>query len=205
MSKELLLATNNQGKIKEIRNILQDIPYETVTIWEVDSIPNDIEVEESGGTFEENARIKVETLGKLSNTITLADDSGLEIDVLGGEPGVKSARFAEGEDIDRIKSVLKLLQGVSEDKRTARFVAVIAIYDPHTSQTTLFRGTVEGKITTKPEGEGGFGYDPIFFSTELGKTFAEATEEEKNEISHRARALRKAKAFLINNLKETKR
>ncbi len=204
MKKELLLATSNKGKIKEIKHIFKDTPFKTVTIWDVDSIPNDIEVKETGETFEENAKLKAETLGKLSNLLTLADDSGLEIDALNGKPGVRSARFTKGSDTDKINKVLQLLHGVPDDKRNARFITVIAIYDPNSSQTTLFRGTVEGKITTQPKGNRGFGYDPIFFSTELGKTFAEASAEEKNEVSHRARALFKATEYLIKRFKDKK-
>lgn len=203
MDRKLLLATNNKGKIKEIKNIFHDMPFEILTIWEVDSVPNDIEIEEKGETFEENAKLKAETLGNLSKTMTLADDSGLEINALGGKPGVRSSRFIKGSDLDRNFEILKLMKNIPSNRRSAKFITVVALFNPELNETKTFKGLTKGKIVKKIKGTRGFGYDPIFFSNDLAKTFGEVTREEKNQVSHRARALRKAKVFLIKRLQET--
>lgn len=197
MAEKLLLATNNQGKIREIKNLLKNIPIRLVTTKDIINIPKNFNIKETGETFAENAKLKASTLGKMTKLLTLADDSGLEVDALYGEPGVRSARFAKGSDQARIKKVLQLLNKIPFEKRTARFKAVVAIYDPKTRKLITFEGQTEGKITTHPQGTRGFGYDPIFLSTELNKAFGRATLREKNRVSHRARALTKAKEFLI--------
>lgn len=196
MRRKLLLATTNLGKIREIKALLEDIPFDIVTVWDIREFPKSIQIEETGQTFTENAKLKAETLGKIGRTLTLAEDSGLEVDVLGGKPGVKSSRFAKGGDPARIAKLLRLMKNVPLSKRTARFKTVVAIHDPLTNKTNIFKGITQGKITTRGLGTSGFGYDPIFYSEELKKTFGQASLREKNRVSHRARALRRAKVFL---------
>jgi XTP/dITP diphosphohydrolase len=193
--KKLLLATNNQGKVREYISLLRGIPYEIVTPAEQGITT---EVDEVGGSFEENARIKATILAKESGLLSLADDSGLEVDALGGEPGPRSHRYAgEGAtDADRIDYLLARLRDVPDDKRTARFRCVIAIATPD-GKVELCSGVCRGIITTTPRGNNGFGYDPIFYLPEPGKTMAELPPEEKNKISHRARAAVKARELLM--------
>jgi len=193
--KKLLLATNNQGKVREYRSLLRGIPYEIVTPAEQGITT---EVDEAGGSFEENARIKSTTLAKESGLLSLADDSGLEVDALGGEPGPRSHRYAgeSATDADRIDYLLARLKDVPDEKRTARFRCVIAIATPD-GKVRLCSGECRGIITTTPKGDNGFGYDPVFYLPELGKTMAELPPEEKNKISHRARAAEKARELLL--------
>lgn len=192
----LLLATTNPGKVREIRSILKGIPYRILTIGDLPP-SRELIVKETGESFRENAILKATGIGRRCGFLTLADDSGLEIDALEGKPGVRSARFARGEDAVRINKVLKLLRGIPDRERSARFKAVVAIFDPKRSQIQAFEGTVEGKIMKKPAGTAGFGYDPIFWADEIKKSFAQASPTEKNRISHRAKALKKAKKFLM--------
>ena len=193
---KLLLATNNKGKVREYKSLLQGIPYEIVTMAEQGIT---IEVEEVGETLEENARLKAITLAKESGLLSLADDSGIEVDALGGEPGPMSHRHAgEGAtDADRINHLLARLKDVPEEKRTVRFRCVIAIAAPDGTVKDC-SGECRGIITTVPRGENGFGYDPIFYLPELDKTMAELPSEVKNQISHRARAAAKAREILMN-------
>jgi len=195
MMRKLLLATNNKGKVREYKSLLQGIPYEIATLAE-QGITTD--VEEVGETLEENARLKATTLAKESGLLSLADDSGLEIDALGGEPGPMSRRHAgEGAtDADRIDHLLARLKDAPGEKRTARFRCVIAIASPD-GVVRLCSGECRGLIITEPKGENGFGYDPIFYVPELGRTMAELPVEEKNRISHRARAVAKAREILM--------
>jgi len=195
--KKLLLATNNKGKVREYKSLLREIPFEIVTPSELGITT---EVDETGSSFEENARLKAATLAAASGLLTLADDSGLEVDALGGEPGVLSARYAgEGaSDIDRINYLLARLKDVPGEKRTARFRCVIAIAAPDGTVETC-SGECQGVIATEPRGNNGFGYDPIFYVPELGKTMAELTPEEKNKISHRAKATEKAREALMKH------
>lgn len=192
---KLLLATNNPGKVREYKSLLRGIPYQIVTPAEQGITT---EIEEAGVSFEENARLKATALSKESGLLSLADDSGLEVDALGGEPGHLSARYAgEGaSDADRINYLLDKLKGVPEKERTARFRCVIAIAAPDGTVETC-SGECQGVIATEPRGNNGFGYDPIFYVPELGKTMAELTPEEKNRISHRAKAAEKARALLM--------
>jgi len=192
---KLLLATNNQGKVREYKSLLQGIPYEIVTLAE-QGIPTD--VDEAGVSFEENARLKATTLAAESGLLSLADDSGLEVDALGGEPGSRSHRYAgeDATDADRIDYLLARLRDVPDEKRTARFRCVIAIATPD-GKVELCFGECRGIITTTPRGDNGFGYDPVFYLPELGKTMAELPPEEKNKISHRARAAEKARELLM--------
>lgn len=190
----LLLATNNKGKVREYKSLLRGIPFEIVTPAERGITT---EVSESGKTFEENARLKATTFAKESGLLTLADDSGLEVDALGDEPGIHSARYAgeNASDTDRINYLLEKLRDIPQEKRTALFRCVIAIATPD-GAVELCSGECPGFITTAPKGKHGFGYDPVFYLPELGKTMAELPPEEKNKISHRAKAAGKARELL---------
>jgi XTP/dITP diphosphohydrolase len=194
MGDKLLLATNNQGKVREYKSLLQNIPYELITFAEQGITT---EVSEVGGGLEENARLKATVIADKSELLTLADDSGLEVDALGGEPGPLSARYAgEGaSDRDRVDYLLSRLEGVPWEKRTARFRCVIAIATPN-GKAEICSGECGGIITFEPRGEHGFGYDPIFYLPELDKTMAELPLSLKNQISHRGRAARKAHQLL---------
>lgn len=191
---KIIFATGNAGKMKEIREILKDLDVEVLSMKEA-GIQAD--VEENGKTFQENAIIKAREIMKISGEVVLADDSGLEIDYLNKEPGIYSARYM-GEDTSyRIKNanLIERLQGVPDEKRTARFVCVIAAAFPDgTVETT--EGTIEGRIGYEEKGENGFGYDPIFYVPEFGCTTAELTGEQKNQISHRGKALEAMKEIL---------
>lgn len=192
--KKLIFATGNQGKLKEIREIMADLDVEVLSMKEAGV---QTEIEENGTTFEENAVIKARAVGKLTGELTLADDSGLEIDYLNKEPGVYSARYM-GEDTSyhvKNASLVKRLEGVPMEQRTARFVCVIAAVFPDGKVETA-RGTIEGVIGYEERGENGFGYDPIFYVPELNCSTAELTPGQKNEISHRGKALRKMKEIL---------
>lgn len=180
----LIVASSNNGKIKEIRELIGD-KFDVVSMKDAGI---DIDVEENGTTFEENALIKAKAIYDICHEPVISDDSGLIVDALGGEPGVYSARYAgvEHNDAANNAKLLKNLEGISD--RKAKFYSAVVYYDGDRTETA--KGFVEGKITNVLRGSNGFGYDPLFFSDELGKTFGEATDEEKNKISHRARALR---------------
>mgnify|MGYP001580138298 CR=1 FL=1 len=193
---KLLIASNNQGKIREIKALLTDVLLDVVSLQDFGMAGKQALLKETGETFAQNAVLKAEAYGKATGLLSLADDSGLMIDALGGKPGVRSARFVRGADEDRWKKVLRLMRGIPSALRTARFVSAVAVYDPKTKTTVVFTGETRGEITLSAGGSGGFGYDPIFYSKELQKTFGEAQLEEKNRVSHRARALRKAKTYL---------
>ncbi len=192
----LLLATGNKHKLDELKSLFQDLPYELVSPSEIGI---DIRVDESGGSFEENARLKAVAFAASSRLLSLADDSGLEVDALGGEPGVLSARYAgaDATDTERIDFLLSRLKGVPEGKRQATFKCVIAMAKPE-GMVKLFTGESRGIIAFKPSGKGGFGYDPIFYLPQLGKTMAQLSQKEKNSISHRGQAAAKARSFLLN-------
>jgi XTP/dITP diphosphohydrolase len=191
---KLLIATNNAGKAREYRSLLSVIPFELVT---PDELGIDADIEETGTTFEANATLKATTLAAESKLLALADDSGLEVDALGGEPGTLSARYAgeNASDQDRVNYLLSQMKNVPEGKRQARFRCVIAIATPE-GKVELCSGQCEGTITFAPKGDKGFGYDPVFYLPELGKTMAELPPEEKNKISHRGRAAAKAREVL---------
>ena len=192
--KKVIFATGNEGKMKEIREILGDLDIELLSLKDA-GIHADIA--EDGKTFEENAQIKARAIEKLTGEIVLADDSGLEIDYLNGEPGIYSARYM-GEDTSyRIKNanLIQRLEGVPDEKRTARFVCAIAAAFPDGTMKTV-RATMEGRIGYEERGENGFGYDPIFYLPEYGCSSAELSMEEKNKISHRGKALRAIKDAL---------
>lgn len=179
----LIVASSNKSKIKEIRELIGD-KFDVVSMKDAGI---NIEVEENGTTFEENALIKAKAIYDVCHEPVVSDDSGLIVDALDGKPGVYSARYAgEGhDDAANNAKLLKNLEGVSD--RSAKFCSAVVYYDG--KRTEVAKGFVEGKIAYAPRGNNGFGYDPLFISDELGKTFGEATDEEKNAISHRARAL----------------
>jgi len=193
---KLLLGTNNQAKVREYRSLLTDLDYELVTMAEQGI---SVAVEEVGESLEENARLKAKAIAARSRLLTLADDSGLEVDALGGEPGRLSARYAgeNATDKELIAYLLQRLDGVPRENRTARFRCVIALATPG-GKVELCSGDCPGLITFEPRGEHGFGYDPIFYLPELAKTMAELTLEQKNKISHRGQAARKAAQVLRN-------
>lgn len=191
---KLLLATNNSGKLTEYRQLLEGIPFTLVSLAQKGI---NQPVEETQDTIEGNARLKAVTYASLSRLLTLADDSGLEVDALGGAPGVRSRRFAgeEASDEERITLLLEKLKGVAWEKRSARFRCVMAIADLR-RKVRLCEGECRGIIAFEPRGRGGFGYDPVFYLPELGKTMAELPPEVKNEISHRAMAAQQAREVL---------
>jgi XTP/dITP diphosphohydrolase len=192
--KKLLLATTNNGKIGEYRYLFRDLPFEIVSPMQENI---DIDVDEKYMTLEENARQKALEYAERSGIITVADDSGLEVDALGGEPGVRSSRYAgEGaSDEDRVNFLLSKLEGIPPEERTARFRCVIAIADK-SGVREICNGVCNGTIALEPKGENGFGYDPVFFLPGLNKTLAELDTETKNNLSHRADAARKAEPVL---------
>lgn len=194
--KKLIFATGNEHKMEEIRMILDGCGYEILSMKQAGI---DVEVDENGSTFEENAIIKATAILTAAgdDCIVLADDSGLEVDYLNKEPGIYSARY-EGVDTPysiKNQKIIDRLDGVPDEKRTARFVCAIAAAFPDGRVETR-RGTIEGRIGYKEAGENGFGYDPIFYVPEFGKTTAELTPEEKNKVSHRGRALEMIKEVL---------
>jgi len=190
----LLLATSNPHKLEEFRAIFSDLQLRLLSL---NDLQLDIDVEETGATFAENAGLKARTYAQASGILTLADDSGLEIDALGGIPGVQSARYLGRETSyeERFREILEQLKGLPMEKRTARFRCAIALAEP-SGYTRVVEGVIEGLIANSPRGEHGFGYDPIFFLPELGKTFAQLAPEHKNRISHRALAAQSARKLL---------
>lgn len=193
--REILVATRNRGKLAEIRACLEQ---EGIRVISLDAFPEISEVKEEGESFRENALRKAREVARRSGMITLADDSGLEVEALGGGPGVLSARFAgEGaSDEDNNRKLLKMLEGVPWERRRAAFRCVIACVDPSSGKEEVVEGACEGVIGFEERGEGGFGYDPLFFIPELGKTMAELPLEVKNRLSHRGRALKALKLRL---------
>ncbi len=191
----LLLATTNPGKLREYREIFADLPYHLTSL---DAQAIDLDVEETGATFAENALLKARTYAQISGMLTLADDSGLEIDALGGEPGVHSARWPTRDTpyTERFKLIFERLANLPPAQRTARFRCVIALANP-AGWSEMVEGIVEGIIADAPRGENGFGYDPIFYVPALGSTTAELSPEEKHRISHRGRAARAAREVLL--------
>ncbi len=193
---KLVFATRNQGKLKELRQLLS---LEGLEIISLDQLPDAPEIEETGETFADNAALKARGIMEATGLPALADDSGLEVDALGGAPGVHSARYAGpgATDADRVELLLKNLRSVEPEQRTARFRCVVAFADPEQPAHVKFHGgSCEGRILDHPRGSGGFGYDPVFFVEELGQTFAEAPADKKNQISHRGQAMRKMVEFL---------
>lgn len=196
----LLIATTNKGKFSEYKHLLEGLDVDLLTL---DEAGISQQADESFNTFEENARSKAVFYAGLSGLLTLADDSGLEVTALGGEPGVRSSRYAgdNATDSERVNFLLEKLKNFPPEKRQARFKCVIAIASPH-GYLEMVSGECEGIIASEPRGENGFGYDPIFYLPQYGKTIAEISPELKNEISHRGRAARKARDVLARLLAE---
>jgi XTP/dITP diphosphohydrolase len=192
----LVLATNNAGKVAELRQLLDGCGWEIIT-------PADagvsLQVDETGQTYAENARIKAVKYAKAAGLVALADDSGLEVDALDGRPGVMSARYAgpNRTDEERVETLLRELAEVPAGQRSARFRCLIAVSDPD-GRIEMAEGTVEGEVATAPRGDDGFGYDPIFVLPERGLTMAELPADVKNNVSHRGAAARKARTILEN-------
>jgi XTP/dITP diphosphohydrolase len=203
---EILIASANRGKIAEIRSALEGLPCRLLT---VDDFPGFRAAAEDGPTYEANALKKARAAAAFSGLVALADDSGLEVEALGGGPGVRSARFA-GEDADDRRNNEKLLatlRGVPPERRGARFVCVLAISAPGPSNQKrewLFRGQCEGRIAQEPRGARGFGYDPLFFYPPLRRTFGEIEPAEKLRVSHRGKALQRWKAAFFETLDPTR-
>ncbi len=199
---KVVLATGNQGKVKELIEILSDLDVEVLSLKDFPEIGD---IVEDGNSFAENAIIKAKAVCEAAGLISLADDSGLEVDYLNGAPGIYSARFAgEGRnDIDNNMKLLSLLSDVPLQKRTARFKCVIAICTPE-GETYTAEGTCEGIVGFEMKGEKGFGYDPLFYLPEYDRTFAELNPDIKNKISHRGRAVAKAKNVLAEIVKKEK-
>src|SRR5947209_7639039 len=192
--RDLLLATTNQHKLEEYRAIFSDLPFRLLSLH---NILLKLDVEETGTTFAENAELKALAYARAGGLLSLADDSGLEIDALGGAPGVYSARFG-GESMsynERFHLIYEHLRGLSLEQWTARFCCVITIAEPSGYHRSV-EGIIEGVISEAPRGENGFGYDPIFLVPKLGKTTAEISPEHKNRISHRGQAARRARVLL---------
>ena len=187
---KIIFATSNQGKVREIKAILASIGA-NAEVLSLKEAGITTEIIEDGTTFEENALIKARTICKETGLLTLSDDSGLEVDYLGGEPGIYSARYL-GEDTPysiKNPNIIKRLEGVPDEQRTARFVCACAAVFPD-GREEVIRRAMEGRIAYKEAGENGFGYDPIFYLPEYNRTSAELSPEEKNKISHRGKALR---------------
>jgi XTP/dITP diphosphohydrolase len=200
---KLLLATNNRGKVREYKSLLEGIPFKLATMAEqgISTV-----VDEVGESMEENAGLKAKALAAESRLLALADDSGLEVDALNGEPGRLSARYAgeNASDEDRIRYLLSRLKNVPGEKRTAHFRCVIAVAEPG-GEVEYCYGECPGTIALEPRGEQGFGYDPVFYLPEFGKTMAELPLETKNRISHRAKAAAKVRDLLETRYRECKK
>ncbi|HAS28483.1 MAG TPA: non-canonical purine NTP pyrophosphatase [Dehalococcoidia bacterium] len=196
----LLIATNNRGKLAEFKLIFAGLPCSIVSPADIGL---DLEISENGTTFEENAALKSVAFAKASGLLTLADDSGLEVEALGGEPGVLSARYAgeNATDNERINFLLSKMRNIPDGKRQAKFRSAIAITTPKDLHTEFCSGECHGIITFEPKGKNGFGYDPVFFLPPMGKTMAEISKDIKNNISHRGKAARNAIPLLKNLLK----
>ena len=192
---ELLVATRNAGKVRELTELLTGLP---LAPRDLSDFPDAPEIDETGETFEENALLKAVGYGAHARLLTLADDSGLEVFALGGAPGVRSARYAgdSATDADRVELLLRELSGADSEDRRARFVCAVALHDPLTGTTEVFTGDCPGRITHAPRGTNGFGYDPVFIPDGHDQTFAELPAAVKQQISHRARALRLARDFI---------
>ena len=198
----IVLATSNHGKLAELRALLADLPVQLRSAAEVlGEQPN---IVEDGATFEDNALIKARTIASATRTLALADDSGLEVDALGGRPGVRSARFAHerATDAENNAALLRELAEVEEGARSARFRCVLALVDPwQDSDVHIAKGSCEGSIARAPRGSGGFGYDPLFLvDGQGGKAMAELSEVEKNQVSHRGRAVQALRRILVDFL-----
>jgi XTP/dITP diphosphohydrolase len=194
--RELVIGTGNKGKLKEFDAYLRDLPFKLLSLTDV--FPEGVEIKEPGETLEGNAIIKAMTIGKRTGKLTLADDTGLEVDALGGEPGVRSARFAPGTDEDRQNFLLEKMRDVPDGKRGGQMRCVLAIYDPERDdKVRVVSGVMKVSIAREPRGNLGFGYDSVMCVEETGRMHAEETTEERNKTSHRGKALGKARDILI--------
>lgn len=193
---DIVIATRNKKKLKEIKRIMEEGDVSITNVFSLDDFPGCPDVQEDGKTFEENAVKKAVSVSKYAGIIALADDSGLEVDVLNGAPGVLSARYAgdSADDTANLKKLLENLENVPYKKRGARFACCLALAYQNTVKT--FFGYVEGRIGIEPRGENGFGYDPIFYPEGYDRTFAQMSDEEKNALSHRGKALREFQKYL---------
>jgi XTP/dITP diphosphohydrolase len=194
MSTKLLIATHNRGKLREYAELFDGLPLHLLG---PDDLGLDLDVQESGATYADNARLKAQAYAEAGGLLTLADDSGLEVDALDGAPGVRSARYAPGKDADRVTALLRALEqaGATGADRAARFRCVIVLMSPDGRAWTT-EGECPGRIIDAPRGSGGFGYDPVFYLPTHGCTMAELAPEEKNRISHRARAAQALRPIL---------
>ena len=193
---KILIATTSNGKARELATLLKKLPFSFVSLKDIGI---DKDVEETGSTFEENAVIKASFYAKLSGMLTIADDSGLEVDALGGKPGVHSKRFAgeDATDHDRITLLLSLLNNYPAHQRTAQFRCCLVFSEPK-KIISISEGICEGIITSTPQGYNGFGYDPIFYIPKIKKTMAEISEIDKNDISHRGKAAKNLAKTILN-------
>jgi XTP/dITP diphosphohydrolase len=200
----IVLATSNQGKLAELRALLADLPIQFLAVGEVLGEP--LSIVEDGATFEENALIKARAVCRATRTLSLADDSGLEVDALAGRPGVRSARFAHerATDAENNAALLRELENVEEGALGARFRCVLALSNPwNEAEEYVAEGSCEGRIARAPRGSGGFGYDPLFLvAGQDGRAMAELSEEDKNRISHRALAVQALRKILIRLVNE---
>lgn len=194
--KQLLIATQNRGKFAEFLAFLKDLPFEFISLLDI-KIPADFSIKETGKSFSNNAILKAETYGRLSNRLTLADDSGLCVECLGGQPGFESHRYHDGSDEDRYRKLLREMENVPKKKRQAKFVSCVALFNPKNNKIRTTMGDCAGWIAFKPKGKFGFGFDPIFIVKGLNKHFAQLTLAEKNQISHRGEALRRMRKILL--------
>ncbi|MHA6252099.1 XTP/dITP diphosphatase [Oceanobacillus sp. CAU 1775] len=193
--RQIVIATKNKGKIKEFEDFFKKYGIEVLSLYDLEN--NIPDIEETGSTFEENAALKAEQIAHILNKAVLADDSGLMVDALNGEPGIYSARYAGADksDSENNNKLLKNLENVPEEKRTAKFVCTLAIARP--GEETIFKtGYCHGQIGYSPKGEHGFGYDPLFIPNGYNKTMAELSPEEKNKISHRSEAIKQLDDWL---------
>lgn len=197
---KLLIATRNQGKIKEVKEVLNGVNFEILPLNDIKKLDG-FEVEENALSYEGNAIIKAIIYGKKSGLLTIADDSGLEIDALGGRPGIHSARYIEGTEIDRYKKILEEMRGIDEEKRACRYVCVSAIYNPKTEIVKTFQGVWKGRVASAPRGNKSFGYAPIFLCPEFDykKTNAELDPWETVKVNHRGKAFGQAREYILKN------
>ncbi|MGK7345865.1 MAG: RdgB/HAM1 family non-canonical purine NTP pyrophosphatase [Candidatus Nitrospinota bacterium M3_3B_026] len=199
MTRKYILATRNEGKLREFNHAFEGTDVKFVSL---NDLPGSFDVEETGSTYEENALLKARAIARRFRRPAVADDSGIEIAAMPGELGVKSARYAGDRPYSEVNAeILERLNGASD--RSARYVCVLAMVDPESSTETVITGTCEGVIHDRQKGSGGFGYDPVFYVPEYGKTMAQLPLEVKNRISHRARAIGKLKAILLPSGQKT--
>jgi XTP/dITP diphosphohydrolase len=198
----LVLGSSNEGKLRELRALLADLPVQVMSAREV--LGEDLSIAETGSTFEENAILKARAVCRATRLISISDDSGLEVSVLGGRPGVRSARFAHerATDAENNAALLKELENVEPAERSACFRCVLALASPYSDRIQTVEGSCSGSIARAPRGSGGFGYDPLFLVDESGRSMAELTEDDKNQISHRALAVRRLKPVVVELVRQ---